>query len=135
MARFSTHHVLVASVALLVCASPSPSRAQAPPFILSCGTFGTGVGQFKAPVGVAVDALGDVYVADSENHRIQKFTSAGGFITTWGGTPIGDSAPGLFGSSSPAGVTVDAAGNVFASDNGNHRIQRFTSSGAFVSEW
>ena len=48
--------------------------AQAPPaFLLKWGSFGTGAGQFNHPAGVAADVRGNVYVADSHNHRIQKF--------------------------------------------------------------
>ncbi|HYA84904.1 MAG TPA: hypothetical protein VEH06_15875 [Candidatus Bathyarchaeia archaeon] len=44
----------------------------------------SGKGQFKGPVAVAVDHMGNVYVADYGNNRIQKFNSNGTFITTWG---------------------------------------------------
>lgn len=40
---------------------------------------------FRNPQGVAVDSSGNLYVADTYNHRIQKFNSAGTFITAWGG--------------------------------------------------
>ena len=48
------------------------------------GAPGTGDGQFNQPVGVAASPDGGVYVADSGNHRIQKFTSDGVFVTKWG---------------------------------------------------
>ena len=44
----------------------------------------SGNGQFKDPIAVAVDRMGNVYVADYGNNRIQKFNSNGTFITTWG---------------------------------------------------
>src|SRR5712692_485152 len=88
----------------------TPSRAQAPTFITAWGSFGTGNTQFKTPVGVAVDTHGNVYVADSNNNRIQKFTSNGDYITQWGNLGSGD---GQFGVDSPAGVAVDLAGNVY----------------------
>ena len=43
-----------------------------------------GDGQFNAPAGVAVASDGSVYVTDSGNHRIQKFTSEGVFVSKWG---------------------------------------------------
>src|SRR6185369_13103021 len=49
------------------------AAAQAPPYLTQWGTFGSGDGQFNYPQGVAVDATGNVYVADSRNDRIQKF--------------------------------------------------------------
>ena len=54
------------------------------------GTVGTGDGNFTSPSGVAVDSTGDVYVADSGNSRIQKFTPTGTFITKWGSLGTGD---------------------------------------------
>src|SRR5262249_55717105 len=79
---------------------------------------------------VGIDGGGNVYVADVENCRIQKFTSAGVFITKWGTSGGGD---GQF--NREAGVAVDAVGNVYVADNDNHRIQKFSSTGTFISKW
>ena len=94
------------------------------------GTVGSGDGQFIFPFGVGVDGAGDVYVADSSNDRIQKFTSTGAFVTKWGSN---GSADGQF--NNPRGVAVDAAGDVYVADTGNNRIQKFTSTGTFVTTW
>jgi DNA-binding beta-propeller fold protein YncE len=48
------------------------------------GTFGTNDGQFRSPWGIAVDSDGNVYVADGNNYRIQKFNSKGVFLDKWG---------------------------------------------------
>ena len=48
------------------------------------GIEGPGDGQFNRPVGVTVDASGNVYVADGLNHRIQKFDSDGTLLAIWG---------------------------------------------------
>ena len=85
---------------------------------------------FSDPSGVAVDSSGNVYVADSGNKRIQKFNSAGGFITKWGSSGSGD---GQF--SYPCGVAVDSSGNVYVADTSNQRIQKFNSSGGFITKW
>src|SRR6185436_3438022 len=77
-------------------------------FLTSWGTQGAGNSQFFGAAGVAVDASGNVYVADPGNNRIQKFTSAGAFITKWGSNGSGD---GQF--SGPQGVSVDSSGNVY----------------------
>ena len=74
------------------------------------------VAQFRAPQGVAVDGLGNIYVADTGNHHIRKITS-GGVVTTLAGT------------ASPAGVVVDVSGNVYVTDANNHRIRKITSGG------
>ena len=84
------------------------------------GSTGTEDGQFKNPLGVAVDSSGNIYVADADNYRIQKFTSDGGFITKWGSNGTGD---GQF--HEPIGVAVDSSGNIYVADSGNDRIQKF----------
>ena len=99
-------------------------------FLTSWGTQGAGNSQFFGAAGVAVDASGNVYVADPGNNRIQKFTSAGAFITKWGSNGSGD---GQF--SGPQGVSVDSSGNVYVADTLNNRIQKFDSSGMFITKW
>ncbi|MDD5024671.1 MAG: PKD domain-containing protein, partial [Methanoregula sp.] len=91
------------------------------------GSFG---GNFIYPHGVAVDSGGNVYVADTENSRIQKFNSAGAFITKWGSLGLKD---GDF--SYPHDVAVDSSGNVYVADFGNNRTQKFSSSGVFLAKW
>ncbi|GAF84493.1 unnamed protein product, partial [marine sediment metagenome] len=59
-------------------------------FVLKWGSEGSGDGQFDGISGVAVDSSGNVYVADNENHRIQKFTSDGAFLIKWGSQGSGD---------------------------------------------
>ena len=71
-------------------------------------------------MGVAVDSAGYVYVADTYNDRIQKFDSAGKFITKWG--TKGNSTGQFHG---PQGVAVDSAGYVYVADTYNDRIQKF----------
>jgi len=56
--------------------------------------MGTGNGQFNAPEGVAVDGSGNVFVVDSFNNRIQKFTNPGTFLTAWGSHARGGQALG-----------------------------------------
>ena len=85
-------------------------------------------GWFNSPRKVAVSG-GVVYVADTNNNRIQKFTGNGGFLTKWGASGSGN---GQF--SSPWGIAVDGGGDVFVVDN-NHRVQKFKSDGRFVSKW
>jgi streptogramin lyase len=101
-----------------------------PPFLLKWGTSGTGAGELDAPMGMAVDASGNVYVADSVNDRIQKFDSGGTFIAQWGTHGTGDGE--LF---SPYDVAIDAWGNVYVADAVNHRIQKFDGNGTFLTKW
>lgn len=80
--------------------------------------------------GVAVDEQGNVFVSDF-NSRIQKFDSDGNFLTQWGSRGKGE---GQF-LSSPDGLAVDKAGNVYAADAHNHRIQKFDNQGNFLLAW
>ena len=101
-----------------------------PSFLLKWGDAGSGDGQFSRPQGLAVDASGNIYVADSGNNRIQKFTNTGVLITAWGTWGFGD---GQF--SNPQGVAVAPSGDVYVMDSGNGRIQKFTSDGGFINKW
>ena len=85
---------------------------------------------FKDPTDVAVSASGNVYVADRQEHRIQKFDANGVFVTKWGSHGSGD---GQF--LSPTAITVDASGNVYVADYNNHRIQKFDANGTFLLKW
>ena len=99
-------------------------------FITKWGTFGSLDGQFYFPKGVAIDSSGNVFVADSRNNRIQKFTNDGNFIKAWG---TFGSLDGQF--HWPADVAIDSSGNVFVADTLNDRIQKFTNDGNFIKAW
>jgi hypothetical protein len=99
-------------------------------FLLKWGSNGPGNGEFNQPLGVALDAAGDVYVTDAFNSRVQKFTSSGAYLAEWGSNGTG---PGQF--ASPWGIATDAFGNVYVADRDNFRIEKFTSTGAFVTQW
>jgi DNA-binding beta-propeller fold protein YncE len=99
-------------------------------FVTSWGGEGTAAGQFKFPSAVAVDTAGNVYVADTENHRIQKFTSQGAHLLSWGSFGTAD---GQF--NRPRGIATDPAGNVYVADTLNNRVQKFDPSGGFLLKW
>ena len=108
-------------------------------FELMWGSHGKGDSQFEFPLGVAVDPLGNVYVADSGNHRIQKFDSDGNFVTKWFTHP--DPITG------PEGVAADSLGDVYAINSGTSTlpisappppqpsVMKFDSDGNFVTKW
>ncbi len=78
--------------------------------------------------GVAVDTNGNVYIADTQNHRVRRVAS-NGVITTFAGTGVqgfsGDNGPATAAQLGlPTGVTVDSAGNLYISDVGNSRVRR-----------
>jgi DNA-binding beta-propeller fold protein YncE len=98
------------------------------------GGISTKNGEFghNGPNGISIDPKsGMVYVVDSTNNRIEKFTSDGKFILTWGKNGSGN---GEF--VNPTGVTTDSSsGNVFVTDTDNNRIQEFSSDGKFITKW
>jgi tripartite motif-containing protein 71 len=107
-------------------------------FITGWGSTGTGDGEFDWPWGVAVDTEGNIYVADGNNNRIQKFDSSGTFLGWWGRDDLGGTgwhAPssgrtGVSGAGdgefdSPFGVAVDFNGKVYVTEYWNHRVQKF----------
>ncbi len=87
-----------------------------------------GLGQ---PNGVAVDEPGNIYVANSENNRIQKLSAAGQLLFEWG-SDWGHSA-GQF--EAPQDVAVDAQGNVYVADRDNDRIQKLSAAGQPLAQW
>jgi len=96
--------------------------------------FADGAGtaaSFFSPTGVAVDSNGNVYVADSENHRIRKVRADGNTTTLAGdgtdGFADGAGASARF--STPSGVAVDSFGVVYVADMGNNRIRKVGTDG------
>jgi DNA-binding beta-propeller fold protein YncE len=156
-------------------APSTASAAQAHRFSSAFGEAGPGAGQlalraaeFQVPdpnharalldagSGVAIDESShDVYVADTDNHRVDEFSSTGAFILAWGfGVKDGAAKPevctsscqaGLSGSApgefeAPIYIAVDnssslSVGDVYVADASTHLVQKFTASGTLVKTW
>jgi mucin-19 len=105
------------------------------------GTPGSGNGsvalaRFRSPQGVALDAAGNLYVADTGNHVIRKI-SVTGEVTTLAGTPgitgVQDGAAGVARFNGPQSLVVSASGTLFVADTGNSAIRRILSSGSVTT--
>ncbi|MCH8222671.1 MAG: SMP-30/gluconolactonase/LRE family protein, partial [Chloroflexi bacterium] len=106
------------------------AEAEGATLVAKWGSPGGGDGQFNRPGGVAVDASGNVYVADFDNHRVQVFSPEGRFLRKWGSEGAAD---GEF--DGPTGVAVDGSGNVYVVDGLNARVQVFSPEGRFLRKW
>lgn len=99
-------------------------------YLAQWGTIGGANSQFRAPRGLAIDALGNVYVGDSGNFRIQKFDLNGKYLDQWG--TQGD-ANGQF--AEIQGMAVDKSGYLYVVDSANNRIQKFDGNGKYLTQW
>jgi sugar lactone lactonase YvrE len=89
------------------------------------GSYGAGDLQFNYPAAMIIH--GDmVYVAEEGNHRIQKFTTSGKFVSTFGSQGSGEGQL-----SSPRGICVDPEGKICVSESSNSRISVFNADGSF----
>ncbi len=112
------------------------------------GEIGTVAGQVNHPRGIAVGPDGNIYVVDSDNHRVQVFDPDGIFLREWGGQcnlsteqvcadldGDGPMGPGDGQFQEPWGIAVAEDGRVYVADTWNHRVQVFDSDGSFLTKW
>jgi sugar lactone lactonase YvrE len=127
---------------------------------LEWGTFGKGDGEFDRPRGIAVSKSKNVYVADAQNNRIQKFNSNGEYISewacSWGAQIAVDNAGNVYVAYSAyigkysangnllatwgvgqrsLGVAIDSNGYIYISDNKQFKIYKLDSSGNIIKTW
>ncbi|MFY8034867.1 MAG: FG-GAP-like repeat-containing protein, partial [Flexibacteraceae bacterium] len=141
MIKIYTRVLLLSFVAAILCL-PFNSLGQNPATTTFAGsgtagfTNGTGTAAtFRAPSGIAIDASGNTYVSDKDNHVIRKITPAG-VVTTFAGSGTAGFAEGTGTAaqfSSPMGLVLQANGNILVADMGNHRIRSITSAGVVTT--
>jgi tripartite motif-containing protein 71 len=140
--------LLILLAASLLPTGTTPTAAQDPlpdKFLFAIGRIQAPVGQFGCTSyacrysRVAVAPDGTVYVADTHNHRIQRFSATGQFLGTWGSWGNGDGQFGYrwyyYQYCGPSSVAVAPDGTVYVLETSNHRIQRFSATGQFLGEW
>ncbi len=147
-ARTSLLLTLVAALAFAAIALSSVAAADQIP-VSRFGTTGSGDAQLRTPGGIAVDpSTGDIYVADTGNNRVDKFSASGEFLRAWGwgvkddsselqtcttSCEIGIPGKGAGQLNGVVGVAVDpTSGDVYTVNRRDGRVQRFTANGAFV---
>jgi hypothetical protein len=151
--------LLIALAGVMACSSAPALAVKVYIPGVSFGSEGSGNGQFKEPIGVAVNdsseplvqpAAGDVYVVDRGNDRVERFSSAGAYLGQFNGSgtfevegkvETGAAAPtGAF--SSPEEVAVDdskelldaSAGDVYVLDNGHDVVDKFSATGEYLGQ-
>ena len=103
------------------------------PYLLAAciGQEGVDEGEFSSPTGITLDKEGNLYVADTDNHSIQKFDKTGKFVARWGGEPSSQDGNFYY----PRGLAVGANDAVYVADSGNNRVQKFDLDGNVMQAW
>jgi len=120
--------VAVLLVAWLLMIPVAVTAESPPPYVLQWGSYGTNLGQFHTPKGVAADQNGNVFVTQTDIPcRFQKFTNTGTVLAAYGGCGTGNG-----GFDFSWDCAVDASGNVYVVDTRNDRVQKFTNNGTWL---
>uniref|UniRef100_A0A1X7VID5 SMP-30/Gluconolactonase/LRE-like region domain-containing protein n=1 Tax=Amphimedon queenslandica TaxID=400682 RepID=A0A1X7VID5_AMPQE len=99
--------------------------------IASVGEEGSELLQFSTPAGIAISPItGQVYIADSGNHRIQVLNPDLTFFHSFGSEGSANRQFNI-----PTDIAIDSQGLVYVTDQGNHRIQKFSPDGKFVGQF
>ncbi len=109
--------------------APVPANPAKAPSVFNSGP-GSGPGQLSRPKGIAADAEGNLYIADSGNGRIQKFDPDGKFLIAFG-----HDGPAETQLKDPCGVAVDANGSIWVVDVGTHKLIKFNPDGIFAQAY
>jgi DNA-binding beta-propeller fold protein YncE len=121
---------LAASAPLAVAAQDPEGIPEEGPYYAYAISAQASVGEVNHPVAAAAAGNRNVYVVDTGNHRIQRFSADGQFLGQWGS--LGEREGQFF---EPTGIVVAWDGTVYVVDSGNSRIQYFSAEGKFLGSW
>jgi len=96
---------------------------QPPRFLLEWGKKGTEPGEFHFPIGIAINAADEIFVADNWNHRVQKFSTEGEFLKAF---PV---------PRSPGGIALDKDGNLYVAHMMLDKVSVWSGEGKSLREW
>jgi sugar lactone lactonase YvrE len=108
-------------------------------YVAQFGSSGNGNGQFgispsnvanSVAQALAIDSGNNIFVADTNNNRVEKFSGSGVYVAQFGSAGLGN---GQF--SGPQGIGIDAGGNVWVADLGNCRVEAFSNSGSYLGQF
>ena len=111
-------------------ASPELKSIPTGPPTMFEGGKGRGKGQFDSPTAIAIDGHGSIFITDTGNGRIEKFSPTGVFLST---IKIAGSGHGQL--SEPVGIAVDHAGNIYVADTSKHTVEKLAPDGTLINEW
>ncbi len=105
-------------------------------YLAQLGVAGNGSanGQCNKPLGLCFDASDNMYIVDTVNTRIQKWDSSGTYVSKWGTSGSGDGQFNFLGGNVYSYIAFDGT-YLYVGDNGNRRIQKFDTSGTFITKW
>jgi DNA-binding beta-propeller fold protein YncE len=122
--------VIIQGAIEIVMLAPTVALSE-PPVTAFQGGQGTESGQFDTPRAIAIDSAGNIFVADTGNWRIEKFSPTGTFLNI-----IGAKRSGHGQLADPNGIAIDRAGNIYVAEiDSKHRVQKLGPDGTFIAEW
>ena len=125
--------VIIQSAIEIVMLAPAVANEDLsePPVTAFQGGLGTGKGRFNTPRAMAVDTTGNIFVADTGNERIEKFSPTGTFLSI-----IGTKGSGHGQLADPNGIAIDRSSNIYVAEiDSKHRVQKLGPDGTFVAAW